>query len=119
MSRTIDVHVFCHQLAIVLIGREHIGVNTQLACLCGQSTYHIISFIAINFKDGYVPCAQEVFDDGNRLADVFWSCLTLCFVFWECFAAKCGSMRVKCHANVCGLLFRKYFLEGVYKPYDC
>ena len=47
----VDVAVGANQLAIILVGRNHIDVVTCLLALHGQSTDHIVGLVARNLKN--------------------------------------------------------------------
>ena len=112
------IHMTAHQLAIVLVGGEHIGVNTDGIGLFCQCTNHVVGFEAIGLEDGDAHGAQDIFDDRHTHADVFWCLLALRFIGGERLAAEGGSVGIESHAQVGGLFLGHHLVQGVHETHD-
>ena len=64
MLWSVHIDIVAYQLTIVLVGCEHVSLDTVLASLCGESTYHIISLETVYLKNGDVVGFEDILDDG-------------------------------------------------------
>ena len=96
MTRTVDAHPVCDQLAIILIGREHKCLHTidgiSLFCQCSDN---IIGLKTIYLQHGNTIGSQQFLDDGNGFLDILRRGFTLCFVCRKLVATEGWTMRVK------------------------
>ena len=65
VARAVHEHVFAHELAVVLVGGHHVGVDAAGAGLRGQRADDVVGFVAGHFEDGDMIGANDVFDEGD------------------------------------------------------
>ena len=116
LERVIDLDVGGHQLAEVLVARNHIGEEPLLLGLVREGADDIVGLITLDLKDGDAVGLQDAFDVGNGDEDalgrlVAVGLIGLVALVTESLAAR----RVKAHGDVRRLLALEQFLQGVDK----
>ena len=109
-------HVVAHQLAIVLVGREHIGRDAGSSSLGCERTDDIVSLETVHLQHRDVHSLNDALYDRHRSAYVFGCLLALCLVRRECLVAKRLAM-VERHTDMCGLLFGENLVESIDKSH--
>ena len=109
-------HVVAHQLAIVLVWCEHIGLYagcTRLGCECADD---VVGLKTVHLEHRNVHRLNDSLYDRHRSADVFGSLLTLCLVRRKRFVAK-GLAMIERHTDMRGLLFGENLVESIDKSH--
>ena len=107
-----------YQLAVVLVGGHHVGIESLLFGQFGQGAYHIVGLETGHLDDGYVVGPDNLLDDGDRVTNHFGRLFALSLVLLVGFMAEGRSLRVESHGNVRGVLLFEQLFEGVDKPQD-
>ena len=63
MSWSVHKHILLHQLTVVFVGSEHIGLNTLLASLGGQCADDVVSLKSLHFEHRNVVSLQDALDN--------------------------------------------------------
>ena len=111
----VHAHGAAHELAVVLVGRHHVGVYAPAACFGGQGANDVVGLIARHLEDGDAVGADDVFYNRYGEADGLRRLLALCLVLLVGLVAEGGPGRVEGHADVRGLLLAQHLFEGVDK----
>ena len=101
------------QLAIIFIGRHHIGGNAPPSGFGGKGTYNVIGFVSTHFEDRDAVGTDDVFNDRHREADDFGSLFALGFVLLVSLVAERGTRRVEGDSDMCGLLFLQHIFQCI------
>ena len=109
-------HVVAHQLAVVLVGCEHIGLDAGSTCLGSERADDIVGLETVYLKHRNVHRLNDSLYDRHRSTDVFGSLLTLCLVRRKRFVAE-GLAMIERHTDMCGLLFGENLVEGIDKSH--
>ena len=88
MSWSEDIDIICHELAVVLIGCEHIGFHALATGLCGEGANYVVGLEAIDLQNGDVIGLEDIFDDGNAGLDILRRFLPLCLIGREDFVSE-------------------------------
>ena len=117
-GRLVHACVFAHQLAVVLVGRHHVGLYALLVGLACQRAYHIVGLVVLHFEARDAVGLQYLLDIGHRQADGLGSLLALRLILRIGFVAEGAARGVESHAQVGGLLLLNDLLQGVHKAQD-
>ena len=112
MSGAEHKDVVGHKLAIVLVGRKHVGGYASLAGFGGEGANDVVGLESVDLKHGYVHGAYYLLDDRHRGTNVLRGFLSLRLVGRESLVAERLAV-VESHADVGGLLFGENLVKGI------
>ena len=115
---TVDFDLVARELAVVLVGSDHVGLKPLLFGLQGECADDIVGFISLHLKDGNVESADDILDDGDGLGDTLRLLLALRFVGGICLVPECGTLWVKSDGNVGGMALVEELCQRVDKSKD-
>ena len=118
MTGTENEDVVFHQLTVILVGREHIGLYASRSSLRRQRADDVVGLVAIHLENGDVVGLEDVLDDGHTRADILGSLLALRLVFRESLVAERRSVRVESHTDMRWFLLFKHLVERVAKAHN-
>ena len=118
MAGFIYQHIVPHQLAVVLVGRHHVGQYAPLAGLQGYGAYHVVSLIAGYLQYGNIVCAQDFLYYRYAEAYVLRRLLALRLILGIDLMAEGAALGVEGHGYVGGLLLVQYLLQRVDEAED-
>ena len=110
--------VLAHQLAVVLVGRHHVGGDALPSGFGGQCAYHVVGLVARHLEDGDAVGTDDVLYNRYGEADGFGRLLALGLVLFVGLVAEGGPGRVEGHADVGGVLLFEHFFEGIDEAQD-
>ncbi|CCX63913.1 unknown [Prevotella sp. CAG:1058] len=113
VARTVHHHVAAHQLAVVLVGRQHVRLDAFCISLCRQRAYYVVGLEALRLKHRYAHGFQYVLDYGHGAAYVFRRLLALRLVLGVSLAAESGAVWVESHAEIRRFFLRQHFVQCV------
>ena len=117
VARTEDEHVVVYELAVVFVGREHVGLHTLGARFGGECAYDVVGLEAVGLHGRYVHGGYDVLYYRNRSPYVFRCLLALGLVLRESLVAECLAV-VEGHGHVGGLFLGEYLVERIYEAHD-
>ena len=112
-----DEDIVAHQLTVVFVGREHIGLHTGFASLRGKRADYVVCLEAVRLEHGDVHCRDDVLDDRYGGAYILRCGFALRLVRRECLVAECLAV-VERHTDVRGLLLGEYLVERVHEAHN-
>ena len=112
-----DEDIVAHQLTVVFVGREHIGLHTGFASLRGKRADYVVRLEAVRLEHGDVHRRDDVLDDRYGGAYVLRCGFALRLVRRECLVAECLAV-VERHTDVRGLLLGEYLVERVHEAHN-
>ena len=109
-------YVVAHQLSVVLVWCEHIGLDAGGTSLSCERTDDIVCLETVHLQHRNVHRLNDALYDRHRSTDVFGSLLTLCLVRRKRFVAK-GLAMIERHTDMRGLLFGENLVESIDKSH--
>ena len=116
MTGSVDIDIVPHELSVVLVGGEHIGLDAHASGSGGKGAYHIVGLEAVGLEHGYMVSLENVLDDGHARPDILGRLLALCLVGGKSLVTE-GLAVVESHSHVCGLLLGYHLVEGIDEPH--
>ena len=88
------------ELPVVLVGRDHDGLNALFVSLMSQGADDVVGFVSGHFQDGDAIGLQNLLDDGHRKGDGFRRLFALRLIAGKGFVAEGSAMRIEGDADV-------------------
>ncbi len=92
-----------HQLSVILVGCDHVHLETLPGSLFGQGADHVVRLIGFRGDDGYVECLDDLLDVGQCDADILRLGFAVGLVLRKIAMPERRSLQVKGHGDVAGL----------------
>ena len=106
--------MFGYQLAVVFVRCHHIYFETFFFGLLGNRADNIVGLIARNFQYRDIVGFYDVFDERDRLADIFRRLLPLRLVLFVGFVAESRTFRVEAYRN----MGRVFTFQDIFQAVD-
>ena len=113
MARSKHLHVAAHELSVVLVGSEHIGVDALAVGFLCERTHHVVGLETGNLQYRYMHSREDILDDRHRLADILWRLFALRLILLVSLVAERRTVRVESHTEICGLFLLQHLVESV------
>ena len=106
--------MFGYQLAVVFVRCHHINFETFFFGLLGNRADDIVGFIARNFQYRDIVGFYDIFDERDRLTDIFRRLLPLRLVLFVGFVAESRTFRVEAYRN----MGRVFTFQDIFQTVD-
>ena len=106
------------QLAVVLVGRHHVDLESLKGGLLGDGPDHVVRLVAGNLEDRDAISLDDLLDDRHRLADRLGCLLALRLVSFESLVAEGRAGGIERDSDMCRLLPFQDILEAVDEAED-
>ena len=106
------------ELHQILVACHYDSLDGVLDSKAGERCDDIIRLVMRHFQEWNVISPDNLFDDGDRLADDFGRLFALCLVLLVGLVAEGGPGGVEGHADVRGVFFLEHLFERVDKAHD-
>ena len=111
--------MFGYQLAVVFIRCHHIHLETFFFGLLGNRADDIVGLIARDFQNRDIVSFNDIFDERDRLADIFRCLLPLRLVLFVGFVAESRAFRVEGYCYMGRVFTFQDIFQAVDKTKDC
>mgnify|MGYP004422077593 CR=1 FL=1 len=119
MTGSVDIDIAPHELSVVLVGGEHIGLDALASGSGGKGAYHIVGLEAVGLEHGYMVSLEDVLDDGHARPDILGRLFALCFIVGIGFVAESRSAGVETDSDMSWLFAFEHIFQAVDKAEDC
>ena len=116
--RAVLQHARRHELAIVFVGRHHIGEIAAGLGHTAESAYDVVGLKARHLNHGDAVGPQNFFYIRNRRRDILGLLLALGFILGIGFMAEGVALGVEAHGDVARILLLEDFVERVAESED-